>query len=727
MHWIDWAICIVPLLVVGFIGLQVNKYVKGVSDFLVGGRVAGRYVVAVASGEAGLGLITVVALCEMYYKSGFAIGFWGMLNKPIIILIALTGFAVYRYRETRAMTMAQYFEVRYSKKFRIFAGILAWVSGVINYALFPAVGGRFLIYFCELPETVSILGLQFPTFGLVMACFLSVAVTIVLIGGQIMTMVTDCVAGIFSYVLYAAITITILAYFSWDQMQDAMLARPPGESMFDPFDTGKLKEFNVFYVIVGLMGSIYNMLSWQGGQGYKAAAASPHEQKMGNVLSTWRTGFSVLMVILLAAAAFTYMNHPDFATGAEAVQQELHQKINLATEASTNQIREQMLVPIALRHILPVGIVGAFCAVMVFLLISTDTTYLHSWGTIFVQDVVLPLRKKPFTPKQQMWLLRFSIAGVAFFAFFWSLYFNQVTYILMFFALTGSVYLGGAGAVILGGLYWKRGTSAGAWAAMISGSSLAVLGFILTQSWAGYIYPFLSSEMPGFLASLTTTLESLGSILPFVEWEVTPDKCPISGQEIYFITMCSAVFLYITVSLLTCKEPFNLDRMLHRGKYMREEDREARPECEHGVKKNWKNTLLGFDDQFTRGDKILSVSVFAYSMLLFAVWIFAVLCNTVLVKYFAFGPVGWANYFWYVNIGLTLVIGTVTSVWFSIGGAWDLRRLFRRLATLKRNVNDDGRVLGHINAEDLSFKEVEDDEDIEQLVAIDSDQSGSTR
>lgn len=701
MEWIDWFIALAPLVVVAYIGFRAQRHVHAVSDFLAGGRVAGRYVIAVAGGEAALGLISVVAALEMYYRAGFAIGFWSSLGMPIALLITLTGFAVYRFRETRAMTMAQFFEARYSKSFRIFAGLLAWGSGVLNYAIFPAVGGRFLVHYCQLPPTVDVLGLQFPTFGLVMAIFLSTAVVIVLIGGQLTAMVTDCVAGIFSYGMYAVIVVTILSLFSRDQMQTALLSRPAGQSMIDPFDTADLTQFNIFYVLVGIIGSVYNTLSWQGTQGFNAAAATPHEQKMGKVLGTWRTGFSALMVILLAIAAWTFMNHPDFAAGAAAVEQELNATIQLETEAETNQIQEQMRVPVAVRHFLPVGVTGVFCGVMIFLLVSTDTSYLHSWGSILVQDVVLPLRKKPFTPGQQMWLLRMSIVGVAVFAFVWSLYFSQVTYIFMIFALTGSVYLGGAGAVILGGLYWKRATAAGAWAAMLGGASLAALGFVATQFWAGTIYPWLAESAPGALAWFTWGLEGLGTVLPFVNWEVTPQRFPISGQEIYFATMVLATALYAGVSLLTCREPFNLERMLHRGVYERPEDREATPIPLGAAGRNWKRILLGIDEQFTWRDKALSISVFAYSMTMFVVWLSVAGWNLLVSR---FSPEGWADYFWFMNIYLALAVGTVTSVWFTIGGIVDLRKMFERLAALPRNRADDGRVVGHQNAEDLAFE-----------------------
>ena len=421
---------------------------------------------------------------------------------------------------------------------------------------------------------------------------------------------------------------------------------------------------------------------------------------MAGVLGTWKSGFQGLMLMLLALAAYTYMHHPDFAQQATAVQTELHQRIHADSVATTQTLQKQMLVPVTIREFLPAGVMGVFLALMIFAMISTDTTYMHSWGTILVQDVIMPLRKKPLSQKAQLLLLRLSISGVAVFAFFFSLFYGQTTYILMFFALTGALYLGGAGAVIIGGMYWSRGTSAGAWAAMLVGLFFALFGFFCTQYWADLIYPWFAANNPAFLEVMSRTLTAISDTVRIANWEVGPTKFPITGQEVLLLTMLSASSSYIVVSLLTCREKFNLDRMLHRGQYKIADGSSGTADAVTAEKKtSILQKLLGFDSQYTRGDRWLAWSVFWWTMLHFAIFVIVALWNLL------FGV--WSNQTWflywkYYTIGLTAVVAVVSTVWFTIGGTIDLRNLFKRLKTLEVNANDTGRVVGHMNADDYA-------------------------
>ena len=769
MNWVDWIFVGIPILLVIFAALKSQKYVKGVADFISAGRVAGRYVVSVASGEAGMGLISAVAILEMYYNCGFAVSFWASLTIPISLVLGLVGFCTYRFRETKALTMGQFFEIRYGKGMRVFAAIIQATSGIFNYAIFPAVGARFMIYFLDLPVYVYPFGIAVSTFALCMLCFLGVALFIACLGGQVTIMVTDCVQGLLSYPMYVVIVGYIFYKFSWSgEMLPSLMARAPGESFLNPYDCQNLRDFNIFYTMCGIIGLFFGRMSWGGTMGYNGAAKSPHEAKMGGLLGTWRGGLGSMIWILLAVSVFAFLNHQDFAQEARGIRHQLAVKTiedvaagpqfakeraqlkeayknipartkfskdykdhaawaaentdpykDVTTKVLTknengkkvaqtfNTIYGQMLVPLAIREMLPpYGITGIFCALMIFLMISTDTTYMHSWGSIIIQDFVVPLRKKAFTPKQQINALRWAIAGVAVFAFLFSLFFAQIDYILMFFAITGAIW-SGAGVVITLGLYWKRGTGYGAFAALFSAAFLALLGITCQQTWAQYIYPWL--EAHNMVESVGQTFYNLSRPFhPWVVWEMTPNKFPVNSVEIGFIGQVVAIISYVGVSLLTCRTPFNMDRMLHRGAYSDGHDKlvEKKPfTIRNFVNKN----LLGIDHNYTRGDKILAWSVFCFSFVKNFLIFFVVV-----VIWNAVSPWEkemWGHYFFIKSFLVVGIIGIVTTFWFGIGGTRDLFRLFRDLEAKEDNVLDDGRVVNNMSVADMeAAKKVEETE-----------------
>lgn len=759
MHAIDWVFVSVPLAIVLWSAVKAQKYVKGVADFLTAGRVAGRYVLSVASGEAGMGLISVVAVMEMYYNSGFAFSFWQTLTAPIALLMGLVGFCTYRFRETKAMTMGQFFEIRYSKSFRVLASVVQSVSGIVNYAIFPAVGARFVLYFLDLPVRFNLLGWQCPTFGVLMLLFLGLALLIAMLGGQVTIMVTDCVQGMLSYPIYMVVVAYFIYRFSWSgELAPALMARAPGESFLNPFDVEKLRDFNLFYVFAGIVGLFLGRMSWGGTQGYNGAAKSPHESKMGALLGTWRSGFSAMMYLLLGIVAFTFLNHAHFADEARDVRAELARKTledvaygealapkraaleaqylaipprqtfsetfasseayraetadpYLALTAETlvetpaerkaaqtfRAIYGQMRVPVAIREILPVGITGLFLAIMIFLMISTDTTYMHSWGSIIVQDFIVPLRKRAFKPKDQINALRLSIAGVAIFAFLFSYYFAQIDFILMFFMITGAIWTG-AGVVIMLGLYWRRGTTAGAFTALILGAVIAVSGLVAQKLWASHLYPAIASA--GMVESVGAMLQRISAPLnPYVVWKMDPLKFPINSIELAFIANVTTFLLYVGVSLLTFKTPFNMDRMLHRGIYRAKGEAAQAPERLTG-KRFFLRRVLGIDHQYTRGDRILAWSVF--------LWSFGfgfVICFIVPIVWNLISPLDvrwWSQYFFLKNLVVSAIIGVISTFWFGICGTRDLFRLFRELDKKEIDELDDGRVIGHVSADDLA-------------------------
>ena len=65
MSFLDWLFVAIPLIAVVAIGEMARRYTRNVADFLAAGRQAGRYLISVADGTAGMGLISVVGIFEM--------------------------------------------------------------------------------------------------------------------------------------------------------------------------------------------------------------------------------------------------------------------------------------------------------------------------------------------------------------------------------------------------------------------------------------------------------------------------------------------------------------------------------------------------------------------------------------------------------------------------------------------------------------------------------------
>ena len=692
MHLIDWAIVFGLLVFIVASGIYTNRYARSVADFLAANRSAGRYLLCIAIGMANMGAVSVVAFFEMYYEAGFTAVWWrDLMWMPVMLLIALSGWVAYRFRETRALTLAQFFEMRYGRNFRVFSGFVIWISGIVNFGIFPSVGARFFIHFCGLPMEVP--GLGIPMFPTVMFLLLAISIFFVFIGGQIAVMITDFIQGMFTNVVLLLILVVLLSIFTWSDITETLKTAPPADaSLLHPFQTTAHRGFNPWYFLIQVFTVIYGFRAWQGSQGYFCSAKNAHEAKMAGILGVWRTIVFTIVIVMLPIGAYVVMHSPDKVETAQEVTEALGR-----IEAET--IQKQMTVPLVLAKILPRGVMGLLSAVMLMAFISTHNTYLHSWGSIFVQDVVLPLRKKPLTLKQHMLLLRLSIFFVAVFIFLWSILFRQTEYIFMFFAITGAIWLGGAGSVIIGGLYWKHGSTKGAFASLIIGATVALSGIALQQAWP-LLYPWMDANTPTLLSSTQVLLEGISARVPGIHWEVGPEAFPIDGQWVNFFAMISAIAAYVGLSLYDWlvgdKRPVNMDRLLHRGKYAIEGEHIA---GSFPPVQGWRSFLPA--PEFSLGDKLICYGNLAWSF------------GWIIVLVVGFGYQGlvrlnlaadssidtWAT-FWGVWVVISVTVAVLTTIWFAIGGVVDIKDLFQTLTTLKRDDLDDGRVLERYDDDD---------------------------
>jgi len=637
LSFIDWAIVLVLLILMIGMVLVSKNLVKSVTDFLATGRTGGRYIISMFHGTAALGAITVVGALEQNYSAGFNARWWEMLTAVILVGMSVSGWVVYRFRQTRALTMAQFFEIRYSRNFRIFAGFLAFTSGMINMVIFPSVSARFFIYFCGLPE-IGMIGPYSGTFILTTAVMVLIPLYFIMTGGHIAVMFTDFIQGVFVNIVFVVITILLLLQIDWNSISDVMNSAPKDASLINPFKSSNVQDFNIWYFFIGMFGLIYTKLSWQGNSSFNVAAKSAHEAKMADVLTNWRLVPQWgLFLVFIPIVAYTVMNHVNFKSVADSVN------AVLAGTAGTDAVKSQLRVPMVLNFLLPIGLKGAFVAIMLAAAITCHNTYMHSWGSIFIQDCIMPLRKKAFKPEEHLRYLKLSILGVGLTIFILSILFQQTEKIFLFLAISGAIFVGGSGAAIIGGLYWKRGTTAAAWSAMITGAVTATSGIVLNY----FITDF-----------------------------------PINGQWFWFIAMLSASLVYFFVSLVGKKQNFNLDKMLNRGEYAIKEETKI---IDEQPLKGWK--VLGTTKEFTKGDKSIYIATYAWTFAWFVVFVIGTIINLTMDV-----PNSAWMAFWKYFIYIYAFTSVIVVVWFTIGGVRDLKEMISRLKSMVRNHQDDGSV-----------------------------------
>lgn len=751
MTWIDWCITGIPVLFLIGLALYSSRYARGVVDFLAAGRIAGRYVISVGDLATGLSVITLVAGCEQNYQTGFAVSFWSAITAPVGIFMALTGYCTYRWRQTRCLSIGQFLELRYgSKFFRVFCAALRTIAETVTNAIGPAIATNFFIYYLGLPHRIMIGGINLPCYTIIVVLCLALALVFVLPGGRISLLITDCFQGILSYPIFVIIVGYVILNFSWDaDIVPVMWNRVPGQSFMNPYDVSQLRDFNMFALVVSLCGSVLNRASWIGND-TSGAGKTPHEQKMAGVLGAWRSGVAWVMTLLLAIVVITFMNSPHFVgenrfrVSSTDIRQELSRKVLEETienpalreqimekvkavpatltkeyiEAPVSQQRnldtpyfnavhetlgdspegryqfqkyrslfQQMMMPTVCAKIFPAGMLGLFCLLCIMLLVSTDDSRIFNASSTLIQDVVLPMFKGRLSPKMHLFLLRMMTIAVALFFLVVSLFFVQLDYINMFTTIMGSLWCGGAGPIMVFGLYSRFGNLTGAWCAIIFGSGTSLAGLILQRTWALSVYPWL--ERHDWVDGLNSFLVAVSSPFnPWIEWQMNAVKFPINSYEISFISMILSVAAYIIGSYLTYK-PYNLDKLLHRGAYA--DSSEPVPVREKWSLRNFFRKFIGITPEYTLGDKIIAYSVFGYSFVysLLIVFIGIVVWN-------AIQP--WPDSWWSVKFFLTSllipgIVGVISTVWFMIGGIHDAVSLFRDLEKRKENPDDNGQIL----------------------------------
>jgi len=456
---LDWVIVIVyPLISVG-IGIYVWKLVSNMKDFVTAGQGLGVCLGIASLTGTELGLITVMYSAQKGFTGGFAAFHIALVEGMMALMVGLTGFIVYRLRALQVLTIPEYYQLRFDKKTRVLGGIMMALGGILNMGLFLKVGSMFIVGITGLSATSWAL----PT---VMVFLITLVLIYTCLGGMISVVLADYLQ--FVVLSFGLLLTTGLAIWKlgWTRIFET-IELAMGESGFDP--TNAESGFGWDYIIWMGFVSLLACSVWPAIVARALAMESPEAVKRQYTFASISFMIRLLIPYFWGICALVFvLGDPElrllFFPDGYPAPAELPEGV-----VAFNNLYG---LPVFLGRLLPAGVIGVITAGMIAAFMSTHDSYLLCWSSVLTQDVVAPIyenKNRTISPRSRILLTRFFIVLIGLYVLYWGLMYQGDDDIWDYMAVTGSIYFSGAFSVLLGGLYWKRASSTGAFLALITG------------------------------------------------------------------------------------------------------------------------------------------------------------------------------------------------------------------------------------------------------------------
>jgi solute:Na+ symporter, SSS family len=442
---LDWAIILTYLGGSLLAGLYGKKYISGISEYLVAGRTMGVCVGIATLAATENGTVSFMYYAQLGYRTGFSAFMNSLLLGLALIFVGQTGFVVRKLRALRLMTIPEFFEKRYSRRLRILCAILMATGGILNLGIFLKVEGTFL---------TIISGLPIRYLNVIMVGILGLETVYTVLGGMVSILITDFIQFVFLSQATVLVTIYTIHNVGWGKMHDAVRATM-GAGGFNPIIN---PEYGWAYIAFMILSDLSGDACWQP---IEMRGFSTRDPKTSQRVFYW-TGI-IFLALGLMPMQWGIAALARLGPGFDSLQ----------------------AMPVFLTTILPAGILGLVTAGMLAATMSVNSSYLLSWSSIIAQDIIIPLRKKALSSRGQVVLNRFTNLFVSLFILFWSLWYTLPGPAYFYLFVMATVFLAGTFAAVIGGLYWKRANTLGAYCALAFGI-VGVVGFFFFNIKAGY-------------------------------------------------------------------------------------------------------------------------------------------------------------------------------------------------------------------------------------------------
>lgn len=480
---IDWGIVVVYLVVSVAIGIIANKYIGNMTDYVVAGRgVRTALSVATLTGTE-LGLVTVMYNAQVGFEGGFASFHIGLFAGVVTFFVGFTGFIVADLRRHKVLTIPEFYGKRYGQGVQIYGALLLSLGGIFCMGLYLNTGAKFIVGITGLPMDGTML-------KLVMVALLSLVLFYTVLGGMVSVILTDYVQFV---VLSTGLLVTTgiaLYAMSWGDIVNVVVSEQ-GEAGYNPL------------MPEGPFGPSYMM--WMVFLGLVVSAVWPTSVARALACDSERT---VRRQYMFGALSFTIRTIIPFFWGIAAfatimVVPELKEAFRPG-EQSPDALDSLFAMPVFLGRILPIGLIGLVTAAMIAAFMSTHDSYLLCWSSVLTNDVVVPLVGRDLSQRAQIYIARGFIVAIGVIILLISFFFPLKQRLWDFMAMTGALYFCGAFALLVAGLYWKRASTAGAYAALTAGF-FAFMGFEDFRGMVLYKVLPISDDTAAWLMDMATS------------------------------------------------------------------------------------------------------------------------------------------------------------------------------------------------------------------------------
>jgi len=301
--------------------------------------------------------------------------------------------------------------------------------------------------------------------NLVMTVMLAMVLAYTMLGGMLSVVFTDYLQFVLLSIGLLLTSVLAIRALGWEHITSTTvdLKGIAGVDPFHPNGGGaEPGEGGVGYVVWMAFVGVISAAVWQTAVMRACSAESTAVVKRLYVISSIGFLIRFLVPYFLGICAFVYVAGD---AGLEAIY--------LAPGADS--VTSLKAMPVVLGRLLPTGLLGIVAAGMLAAFMSTHDSYLLCWSSVLTQDVVAPLYQDRLSTRARLILTRSLIFVIGVFLLVWSLWYPLKAHLWDYMAVTGGIYFTGAFVILAFGIYWRRASTAGAYAALATGF-LVILG-----------------------------------------------------------------------------------------------------------------------------------------------------------------------------------------------------------------------------------------------------------